>query len=278
MTPWSIFHFGPTGTLKTKSTHKYCPCAPVALMVPSIRRVTHSYAKVIGIPGVSRCAGDGLVIVRTAITPGREGLFGSVFEVSDARNPGVRAAGNRGSVASGRSLPKPANARAAVRLPARGIAARRRTAKSRWPRRSQLPPRGERADGGRGPLPPSIGGRGPFTPTRMDGRPRRPRGRPAEARRATHGTSGTKAPATPDARAEGGSGAAQGTRVGSAGAERRKGRGSDPRERSGARDAGRIRGRGSDPGTGRQEAGSPRAGPGATGFGWAPPYLRSRLA
>src|SRR5204863_6332380 len=45
-----MFHFEPTGTPKTESTHKYCPCAPVTLMVPRIREVTHSYAKVIGDP------------------------------------------------------------------------------------------------------------------------------------------------------------------------------------------------------------------------------------
>ena len=215
---------------------------------------------------MSRCAGDGLVIVRTAITPGREGLFGSVFEVSGARNPGVRAAGNRGSVASGRSLPRPANPAPRYDCPP---AVPRPAAVQRNPAglagHSCL--RGASGLlGCRGPLPPVYRGQGPLhLQPEWGGRPRSPRGRPAEARRATHGTSGTKAPATTDARAEGGSGAAQG-------------RGSDPRERSGAgarvgsRGAGRIRGRD------RQEAGSPRAGPGATGFGWAPPYLRSRLA
>ena len=63
-----------------ESTHEYCPCAPVALMVPRIHKVTHSYAKVIVIPGVSRCAGSGLMVVLAAITPGRAGLLVPVFE------------------------------------------------------------------------------------------------------------------------------------------------------------------------------------------------------
>jgi len=49
-------------------------------MVPSIGEVTHSYFKVIGIPGVSRCADGGLVVESLAITAGREGLFVAVFE------------------------------------------------------------------------------------------------------------------------------------------------------------------------------------------------------
>ena len=211
---------------------------------------------------MSRCAGDGLVIMRTGITPGREGLFGSVFEASGARE--TRGSGGK----SGFHGVRPELARACC-CRRRGTTARPRyrrpTVKSRWPRRSQLPPRGERANVGRAPAPVYRGRRAThLNPNGVGGRAT-PRGRPAEARRATHGTSGTKAPATTDARAEGGSGAAQG-------------RGSDPRERSGARarvgSAGAERIRGRD----RQEAGSPRAGPGATGFGWAPPYLRSRLA
>ena len=102
----------------------------------------------------------------------------------------------------------------------RGTAGVRRSAESRWPRRSQLPPRGEWANGGRGPLPPSIEGVRPRTSTRM-------------------------------------------------------GAGDTHLNRNG--------GRGPNPGRDGQEAGSARAGsaeagPGATGFGWAPPYLRSRLA
>src|SRR5258705_3647843 len=53
-------------------------------MVPSIGEVTHSYFKVIGIPGVSRCAGGGLVVESLAITAGREGLFVAVFEAHGA--------------------------------------------------------------------------------------------------------------------------------------------------------------------------------------------------
>jgi hypothetical protein len=180
------------------------------------------------------------------------GLFGSVFEVSGARE--TRDSGGREIGLHG-FRPELARACCCSRrgtAAARGTAARSRSAESRWPRRSQLPPRSERANGGRGPMPPSIGGGGPRTSTGMGAGARQPM-------RLPRGSPATRTLNLRDARAEGGSGAAQG-------------RGSDPRG------AERRMGRGLVPGTDRQEAGSPRAGPGGTGFGWAPPYLRSRLA
>ena len=48
--------------------------------VPGNHQITHSYCKIIGIPGVSRDPRGALVVMRAAITPGREGLLGMVFE------------------------------------------------------------------------------------------------------------------------------------------------------------------------------------------------------
>jgi hypothetical protein len=210
---------------------------------------------------VSRWAGDGLVIMRAAITPGREGLFGSVFEASGAREALGSGGRDRGFTAPG-----PEHAQACC-----------------YPRYRCPPPYGESplaspvtaASAGRagqlgagapcprlsgvGGHPPQPGwGQGATQPTRS------PRDPHMELLAQKHQRPVMRVRRAGAERRNGagriyGSGAAQGALVGSTGAERRNG-------------AGRTQGRD------RQEAGSPRAGPGATGFGWAPPYLRSRLA
>ena len=96
-----MVNFCPTGTPKTESTHEYCPCAPVALSVPSIRWATHSDAKVAAIPGVSRCARGALVVVQAAITPGEAGFYGQATE----RALGGRLVLGRKGIGQGAPIP-----------------------------------------------------------------------------------------------------------------------------------------------------------------------------
>src|ERR1700686_2170664 len=62
----------PRARRRPESTHEYCPCAPAALVVPRSHEITHSYTKMIKIPGVSRRARCVLVVVQAAIVPAQE--------------------------------------------------------------------------------------------------------------------------------------------------------------------------------------------------------------
>ncbi len=106
-----MVYFGPAGTPKTESTHKYCPSAPVALSIPSIRWVTHSYVEVIAIPGVSGCSRGVLVVALVAIAPGRAGFYVLVSErwtqrpEPDAVASGGRLGRDRNGVGLGAAIP-----------------------------------------------------------------------------------------------------------------------------------------------------------------------------
>jgi hypothetical protein len=54
-----MVNFDPVGTLKVVSPQKSDPYEPTAPIVPRIYWATHSYIKLMVIPGVSWCAANG---------------------------------------------------------------------------------------------------------------------------------------------------------------------------------------------------------------------------